>query len=211
MAKSQYMAAEAQYTFAKIDYDDLDVKAELKGVVTNLDNKRLDSVNNEDVLFTIVDDSYMEFRLGVNVQDIADVQVGSEVELKLGGLKKVFKGEIVEVNPSSNGTDRKFMVKGRVENKEGILKKGMYANAIISGKEEKVIAVPKNAVVIKGLYKYVYINDNGIAKRISVETGSDYGNRVEVIAEEGSIKEGDKLVVEGQYLLENEDLIEEVK
>ncbi len=211
MAKSQYMATEAQYTLAKIDYEDLNVKAELNGVVTNLNNKRLDSVKNEDILFTIVDDSYMEFRIGVNVQDVAYVQVGSKVDLKLGGLNKVFEGEIVEVNPSSSGADRKFMVKGKVENKNGILKKGMYANAIISGIEEEVIAIPKSAVVIKGLYKYIYINDNGVSKRISIETGSDYGDRVEVIVEKDYIKEGDKLVVEGQYLLENKDLIEEVK
>ncbi len=211
MAKSQYMAAEAQYTLAKIDFEDLDVKAELSGVITNLNNKKLDTVKNEDVLFTIVDDSFMEFRLGVNVQDVPYVEVGSKVDLDLGGLNKTFEGQIVEINPSSSGADRKFMVKGKVENKDGILKKGMYANAVISGVEQEVIAVPKNAVVIKGLYKYIYINDNGIAKRITVETGSDYGDRVEVIIEKNSIKEGDKLVVEGQYLLENEDLIEEVK
>lgn len=208
-AKTQYMAAKEQFRLAKKSNDELEVKAKTAGLVTNLDWEVFDEVENKDVLFTVVDDKEMEFSIGINAKDIVFIGEGNKVEVEVKELNKVFEGRVEEVNPSADTADRKYMVKGIVDNVDGVLKNGMYITATVVGNQKETIGVPKEAIVVKGLYKYVYVIENGKAKKITVELGDDYGDKVEVITDE--IKAGQKLVVEGQFLLEDNDNVKEVK
>lgn len=72
-----------------------------------------------------------------------------------------------------------------------------------------MMVVPKKAVVVKSLYKYVFLNSNGVAKQVKVELGAESGDYQEIITNE--IKKGDKIVIDGQYLLQDNDSLEEVK
>ena len=50
--------------------------------------------------------------------------------------------------------------------------------------------------------RYVFVNDNGTARRVAVTMGQRFDDRIEVIPEtEGELKEGDELVVVGQARL----------
>ena len=54
--------------------------------------------------------------------------------------------------------------------------------------------------------RYVFIEDQGIARRIEVLIGKRFDDRLEIISD--NLKEGDRLVTEGQARLLNEDKIE---
>ena len=207
-AKSQYLSAKAQYESAKDSYDDLTIEAKISGYVANLSNKVFDKVEEDARILTVVDDSLMEFEMGVNPQELHYLEKGNIIDLYSRDFNGMTKGKLTEINPIANETDRKFMVKGIVENKDQMLKSGMYVNVVIEGESVEGIAIPKEAIVIRGLNKYIFINQNGVAERLTVTLGNEYDEKVEILND--VLKEGEKLIIEGQYLLENKDVVEEV-
>lgn len=207
-AKSQYLSAKAQYESAKDSYDDLTIEAKISGYVANLSSKVFDKVEEDVRVLTIVDDSVMEFEMGINPQELHYLKKGNIIDIYSRDFNGMTKGILTEINPIANETDRKFMVKGIVENTDKILKSGMYVNVVIEGESVKGIAIPKEAIVIRGLNKYIFINKNGVAERLNVTLGNEYGEKVEILND--ILKEGEKLIIEGQYLLENKDVVEEV-
>lgn len=207
-AKSQYLSAKAQYENAKDAYEDLSIEAKISGYVANLSNKVFEEIEDKDRVFTVINSKVMEFEMGVNAQELPYLKEGNVVDLFSRDFLGTKKGTLTEINPIANDADRKFMVKGTVENEDKSLRSGMYANVVIEGESVEGIAIPKEAVVIKGLNKYIFVDNNGIAERISVKLGNEYGEKVEILND--TLKEGDRLIIEGQYLLENKDVIEEV-
>lgn len=209
LAKSQFLNAKSHYNLAKINYEDLELRAKVSGLIANLNNKIFDEVEEDFSLFNILDNSQMEIEMGANAQDLQYIDIRNKVFISSRDFNGIKEGLITEINPMAHRQDRTFTIKALINNDKEVLKSGMYANVLIEGTSERLLLLPKESVIIRGLNKYVFILRDNIAERISVQLGSEYGDQVELI--KGNINNGDRLVVEGQYLLENQDYVEEVK
>lgn len=207
--KASYLSAKANYDLAKKEYDDLTVRAKIDGVISGLTVKPYEKTSGTGVLFYVIEDKSMEISLGLNASEINKINMDSKVELYIDELKQSFVGKVVEISPAADATTKKFMIKVSMENIDNIVKKGMYAKVNIAGIPKDMMVVPKKAVVVKSLYKYVFLNSNGVAKQVKVELGAESGDYQEIITNE--IKKGDKIVIDGQYLLQDNDSLEEVK
>ena len=91
------------------------------------------------------------------------------------------------------------------ENPEEKIKKGMYSKVLVETGKQNGYLVPKNAIVIKELYSYIFIVENGEARRIKIERGYSIGDKQEVISDE--LYSNMQLVTEGQFLLEDRDKV----
>ncbi len=122
-----------------------------------------------------------------------------------------FKGEIEIVYPTIDATAHTFQVQVKIPNGKETLRPGMYVNAAISMGEEKAMIAPYQAVLkLQGSNeRYVFLNDNGVAKRVSVTLGQRFDDQIELISDE--IKEGDQLIILGQARLVNGVKVEVTK
>jgi multidrug efflux pump subunit AcrA (membrane-fusion protein) len=77
--------------------------------------------------------------------------------------------------------------------------------------EVETFVVPAASVLVQEgtNTRYVFIEDQGLAKRIEVTIGKRFDDKLEVISE--TLKEGANLVTEGQSKLINNDKIEIIK
>ena len=77
----------------------------------------------------------------------------------------------------------------------------MYVTTTIGLGTEQAIVVPYQAVekLVGANDRYVFLNNNGFAKRVSVTLGQRFDQDVEIIAPE--IVEGVEMVVTGQHKL----------
>jgi multidrug efflux pump subunit AcrA (membrane-fusion protein) len=77
----------------------------------------------------------------------------------------------------------------------------MFAKAKLGIGEVETMVVPYNAVLkLQGSNnRYVFLNRDGVAKRVDVTLGQRFDDRIEVVSDE--IKEGDQIVVTGQARL----------
>ena len=85
--------------------------------------------------------------------EIAKVNVGSALEITVDAYPdQVFKGEVEAFDARVNKDSRTLTVRGRLPNPDRRLLPGMFANAaVLSGKPQELVTVPRTAVTY-GLY-----------------------------------------------------------
>lgn len=205
MAKGNLDTAKAAYLKAKEDYDDLTMKAKIDGIVTDLDEKMYRDIEVNKAVFTVVDSNQMYIKTGVSVSEIFDMQVGNIATLLIDGAEREYKGKVIEVNPVANKDSKKYAVKILVDNKDHVLKKGMYAKTIIESGAKEAFVVSKSTIVVRDLFSYIFVIENGLAEEIKIKRGYAYEDLVEIKSDE--LKEGLSLVIDGQFLLMDKDKV----
>lgn len=124
---------------------------------------------------------------------------------------KTFPASVEVVYPTIDPSSHTFSVKVLIPNASEVLRPGMYVTTSIPVGKVKGLLVPYQSVLklIGSNERYVFVNNNGVAKRVKVELGKRYDRDIEIISEE--LKEGDELVVVGQGRLVDGVKLEIVK
>lgn len=124
---------------------------------------------------------------------------------------KVFEAIIETVFPTIDPSSHTFSVRIQIPNASETLRPGMYVSTSIPVGKVKGMLVPYQSVLklIGSNERYVFVNDGGKAKRITVTLGKRFDRDVEIISDE--LKEGDELIVVGQGRLVDGVKLEIVK
>ena len=114
---------------------------------------------------------------------------------------EVFPATVEVVYPTIEASSHTFQVKIVIPNGKNLLRPGMYVTTTIGLGKANVIVAPYQAVekLVGANDRYVFINDNGRAKRVAVELGQRFDQDIEIIAPE--IVPGAELVTVGQHKL----------
>ena len=114
---------------------------------------------------------------------------------------ETFDGTVLRVYPTIDQVTRTFTVEVSIPNRDEKLRPGMFARAGIDIAQEQVFAVPSLAVLkLQGSNeRYVFLNENGRARRVAVQLGDRFDDMVEIISDE--INAGDNLIIAGQARL----------
>jgi membrane fusion protein (multidrug efflux system) len=144
-------------------------------------------------------------------QALAEVQNGEKVVLGtdiFGDTR--WQGAITTINPEVDVASRNVRVRATVENRDGRLRPGMFANVtVVSGKEDHVLAIPATAVVFAPYGDSVFSLEQGkdkagrpatIAKQKFVRLGERRGDLVAVTA---GLQPGERIVSSGAFKLRN--------
>ena len=112
---------------------------------------------------------------------------------------RTFKGVINAIIPKADPGTRSFPVRIGISNPDGTIKAGMLGRATFSvGNPHKALLVPKDALVLSGAGKSVYVINDETAHLVQIETGPSHGSLIEV---EGDLKAGQKVVIRGNERL----------
>ena len=127
------------------------------------------------------------------------VNPGTKVQLKSNIYPdRVFEGTVSIVYPSIDPASRTFTVEVKIPNSDEALRPGMYGTInFFIGTTETVVAPAIAVLKLQGANdRYVFVNKDGVAKRVAVKLGRRFEDQVELISND--IHEGDELVVVGQ-------------
>ena len=96
-----------------------------------------------------------------------------------------------------------------IDNSKGLLIPGMFAEVHLVRKTEKdVIVVPIDVVLGRLKDRYVYIVKDGVAKKVPVRIGIVGDNEIEIT---DGVVEGDSLIIVGQKVVMDGDMVTVVK
>ena len=114
---------------------------------------------------------------------------------------QVFPGTVSAIYPVIDPATRTFKIEITVPNQQDMLIPGMFARAILEFDQVQAIVVPSLAIMkLQGSNeRFVFLEQDGRAKRVVVELGDRYDEMVELISDE--ISTGDKLIIAGQSRL----------
>ena len=127
---------------------------------------------------------------------------------------QTFPATIEIVYPTVDPASHTFQAKLNIPNAAATIRPGMYVRTHRAIGQVDAIVVPYQSVLkLTGSNdRYVFVNDEGTARRVAVTLGQRYDDRIEVIpVEAGAIKAGDQLVVTGQARLVDGDKLEIVE
>lgn len=117
---------------------------------------------------------------------------------------KVFPATIEIVYPTVDFASHTFQAKLNIPNPGEKIRPGMYVRTTLPLGEIDAIVVPYQSVLkLTGSNdRYVFVEENGNARRVGVTLGQRFDDQIEIIPIiPGDLKEGDHLVVTGQARL----------
>jgi membrane fusion protein, multidrug efflux system len=136
-------------------------------------------------IFTLVDDSELEFRAAVPSSDYAKVKVNAPVTLTMDALPDVeVTGKVTRVVPMVQERNRSFELIARVPGQQRLVA-GLFARAEIYVREVKgALLVPPSAVVRDGANPDradVFVVANNKAERREIALGVEQPDAIQVI------------------------------
>ncbi|HNX66460.1 MAG TPA: efflux RND transporter periplasmic adaptor subunit [Bacteroidales bacterium] len=157
-------------------------------------------INPLKVIVDISEQNYPLIKKGMAAKVTADVYEG-----------RSFEGRIFRVHPTINAMSRSFETEIEVSNNDESLRPGMFLRVSIDMGEIDAFVVPASTVLLQEgtNERYIFIVNNGVAKRCVVNLGKRFDEYVEIIS--SGIKEGDSIVVDGQARLSDGDKVMIVK
>ena len=161
--------AKLEYESAKSDLDKTNIYAMSNGVLATrgMDAGSYFSPNetgDKVGVFVSVDKVYAEFN--VIEKDVPKVAVGQKVDVFCDAYPtKSFSGTIDRLAPIIEGRSRTETIKIELDNKEGLLKPGMFVRALVYTYEKKdALVVPSSAMKKKETEYFVYVVNKEEAK-----------------------------------------------
>ncbi len=123
----------------------------------------------------------------------------------------VFTGKVYRIAPVINSASRSFTVEIELPNRNDLLKPGMFVRVSMDLGEVETFVVPAYTVMVQEgtNIRYVFVDENGSSRRIEVTVGKRFDDNLEIISED--LKEGDRLITEGQARLISGDRVEVVE
>ena len=115
--------------------------------------------------------------------------------------EETFPATIEVVYPTIDAASHTFLCKIVIPNASERLRAGMYVTTTLGLGKENTIVVPYQSVekLIGSNERFVFINENGYAKRVSVKLGQRFDEQIEIIAPE--IHAGVEYIYKGQSKL----------
>jgi cobalt-zinc-cadmium efflux system membrane fusion protein len=153
-------------------------------------------------VYTVGDLSTVWLMGNVREADAGLVAIGTEADVRVPAYPgRVFKAKISWISASIDPNTHRLSVRADVENPDGALKPGMFADfTLLLGAPAPALAVPQSAIVYEGDQARVWIapKDGELALR-EIKTGRTNGNMVEVVS---GLSAGDKVVTSGTVFID---------
>ena len=134
------------------------IKSPINGYVKEVYINLGKYVSPQEEMIEIVDNKHIHIDLMIYEKDINKVKEGQKVIFSLySSPDVVYSGNIFSTGKSFDREINAVVVHAEINNKTGELLPGMYVDARVITNEEKVRAVPNNAIVKDGSLNYIFV------------------------------------------------------
>jgi RND family efflux transporter MFP subunit len=194
VALARLRAAEADLAVAHKALGDAVLSAPIAGIVAQRLAQPGERVPVDARILAIVDLSRLQLEAAVPASEIGRVKVGQPVSFRVDGFgAREFAGHIERINPSTISGSRSINVYAVIENPEGMLRGGLFAQGGLTlERVEGALLIPATALREELGERFVYRLADGVVRKAPVKTGpTDGAGRVQVLS---GLAAGDRIV-----------------
>jgi RND family efflux transporter MFP subunit len=222
---AQLNAARAQAKLADVNMENTNVRAPFAGTVLRKDAEVGEIVApssaggglTRTAIVTMADLQTLEVEVDVNEAYIAQVVNGQGARITLDAYPDTsFAGRVRQVVPTADRQKATVLVKVGILDRDPRILPEMGAKVVFTAREggpavaaPRRVLVPSAAVVRASEGAYVWVVENGVVRRVSVDPGAARGERLEirqglaggeslVLEPPAGLKDGTKVEVEGR-------------
>jgi len=224
--KTRQELSKSDIDMVKAQAESLVEAAKLKLLLSGLSREQIEGLAKENapdrsLLISDEENPYVWVYADVYEYELSWVKTGQPVKVtSLSFPGEEFKGTIQAIDPVLNPMTRSVRLRLKIDNPELKLKPEMYTDifieAYLTGKDNQHImplAVPRDAVLDTGMRKIVYVDlGDGSYLGREVEIGPEAsayvdGEKTGFYSVVNGLKEGDKVVIQGNFLLDSQSQI----
>ncbi|MCA9693246.1 MAG: efflux RND transporter periplasmic adaptor subunit, partial [Myxococcales bacterium] len=186
---------------------DIDIRAPFSGTVLERHVEEGQYVAAGTPLYSVADLSEVWVQIDAYESDLPHLHVGQEVELTVEALPgEDFVGKIAFIDPVVDRKQRTARVRVEVKNRDGQLRPGMFASAVIHAGDDGAasqLVIPSSAPLYTGRRSVVYVEvpeaERPTYELREVRLGPKAGPVYPVLA---GLNDGERVVVRGAFLLD---------
>ncbi len=140
-------------------------------------------------------------------RDIPLVKIGQKAELRAEAYPdQTFEGTVTRIVQALNRATRTMTVEIDLPNRDRRLKGGMFARVeVLVGTHPQALQIPIDAVSRLEETQYVYIAEDGKARRVDIGIGARQGNYIEIIK---GLAGNEEVIVSGKDLVRDGTLVQ---
>lgn len=214
LSETQFLDSKFGYESRKLELAQLDqqisdsyITSPLTGVITDKRNVVGEFIGAGTPIAEVVEIDPLKIYVYLNQSEVRFISLHQEVNVtSVIFPDKVFKGKVSFISPNVDA-NYNYKVEIKISTKDyPELRSGTYTHVSFKAEsEESVLQIPKKALVEGVKNAYVYIQEGDRAVRKSINVGRENGEYIEVV---GGLKEGDRVVVDGQINIVDNSLIQ---
>ncbi|WP_423147227.1 efflux RND transporter periplasmic adaptor subunit [Rubrolithibacter danxiaensis] len=202
--KTQKEGLEKQMGVLRSQLSMYKIKSPISGTVDQMDLKIGQAVMPGASGIRVVNASDLKAKALVAETYASKVNQGDEVQVLLPDAQDSLNTRLTFVSKVIDPVSRSFNVEVKLPSKSIYRPNMLAVLKIVDYRNNKALTVPVNAIQKSESGEYVYIAENGKAKRAVIETGKIYDGRAEVLS---GLKAGDKVVTVGFSSLNEGDTL----
>lgn len=200
-AQAGVAQAQAGLQAAQVTYDESRITSPIDGVVTAKNVNPGEMASPSAAVVTVVNLDKLVVKASINDDTVNKLHTGETLQVKISAVSdKPFTGTVTNISDAADPSTKAFPIKVTLDNKNHVLKPGMFAEVLIPGDGPVSLLVPRKAVVSSGSNSYVYVVENGVARKRTVKVGNSDG--INTIVTSG-LKEGETVITSGQDSLQD--------
>jgi len=178
--------------------DELTVRAPADGVVYNLPRRVGESIEEGQVVASVADPDHLRLRVRVDQPDLPRIAAGQRLVVSFDGLPdRSWAGRVTQVSPGLRelGGRQVGEILGEIADPTSRLPPNASVNVqIVVGEKKSALVVPRAAVNRDGEKRFVWVFQDGRARRRDVALGLVGLSEVEIAS---GISDGDRVLLAG--------------
>lgn len=182
IASADYRTSKAQIELIQAQLRKTVVIAPFSGKIGLRNVSKGSYITPSDIIAQLVNVSRVKLQFSVPEKYANMVKVGVQIKFKVQGLAEEFKASIYALEPLIDQASRTLTVRAITENKDNKLIPGAFANVILPLQDiNNALLIPTEALIPIQNGKKVFLQKNGKAKEMLVETGARTDSTILII------------------------------
>ncbi|NEU30363.1 efflux RND transporter periplasmic adaptor subunit [bacterium LRH843] len=204
-AKIAVEQAQLSVDAAKDRLDDKTITAPAPGEVVAVNGYVGEMASPGAAFVNLLELDRVKLSINATVDQLGMFEIGQNVDVAVARMDETLTGQISYISATSQGAGL-FTIEVEIDNADKKLRPGMFASIVVEEVlAEEGIVIPTKAIVEKQGESFVFVVEDGVAVRKTISvTRFD----TEFTAVTGDLKENDQIVVKGQNLLEDGNLVQ---
>lgn len=200
--QEQTKVAASNLRLANVNLAKAIVTSPISGYVNRVHVEQGEFVSPGAPIADVVQISPIKVVVGIPEREIGSIQLGQAVNVSFDAIPDVkIKGFVKFIAATADGASKTFPVQVQVPNPDLKIKGGMIGRVSFErDRESQAIVIPQDTVIDQADGRYVFIEEDGKAKKVKVELGQRDGSQVVVTS---GLKGGDSVISFGQRNLIN--------
>lgn len=208
--RTNMQKAKADYENAKLLFSRTVITSPMDGIIRRMDAKVGLQLSVGDPIAEILEIDRMKGVIGIPESDVTAVRKLENVDLTVQALDdRIITGKKHFLSPSPESAARLYNLELEIDNSDGEVLDGMFVRADIVKKQiDNTLTVPFYSVISRNDEQYVFIEEEGVARKRKVSLGIMEKWMVQITV---GLTPGDKLLIEGHRDVEDKQKIKIIK